>query len=109
MDIIERVARVLAGWHFSRNGEGQAPDGVAVSAFVDQRFADFRDDALALLRTLREPDQRMLAAGQQVAGEQARHVWEAMARAAAGEGEPHQAEMADRAAAGPGAQYNPKY
>ena len=109
MDIVERVARVLAGWHFSRNGDNNAPEGVPVATFVDQHWVDYRNDALAVLRTLREPDQRMLAAGTQVAGEQARQVWEAMARAAVGEGEPHNAAMAERTAAGAGASYQPKY
>ena len=109
MDIIERVARVLAGWHFSRNGDNNAPEGVAVSAFVDEHWADFRDDALAVLRTLREPDQRMLAAGNAVGGGDARRTWEAMARAAVGEGDPHQAEVAAAASEGSGASYTPKY
>ena len=109
MDIIERVARVLAGWHFSRNGDNNAPEGVAVSAFVDGHWTDFRDDALAVLRTLREPDQRMLAAGNAVGGWDARQLWEAMARAAVAEGDPHQAEVAAATSEGSGASYTPKY
>lgn len=50
---IERIARVLAGFAASINA-----DGVQTSAAetVDANWADHRDVAIAILRTLREPD-----------------------------------------------------
>jgi len=71
-DIVERIARVLAGQRLSANAKG---DEEAASGAVDQAWRDYRDDALAVLRTLREPDPTMAAAGDPV-------VWEAMVEAA---------------------------
>ena len=93
MDIIERVARVLAGWHFSRNGDNNVPPGTAASEMVDRHWPDYRDDALAVLRTLREPDERMLAAGAAIGGSTAPQIWEAMVRAAVGEADSGQPQL----------------
>lgn len=71
-DVVERIARVLAGQRISANAEG---DQEAASAAVDLAWRDYRDDAMAVLRTLREPDPAMAAAGDPV-------VWEAMVEAA---------------------------
>lgn len=72
--VVERIARVLAGQHLSINAAGHessaAPD-------VDDAWPDYRSDALAVLRTLREPDETMAAAGDPV-------VWERMIAAALG-------------------------
>jgi hypothetical protein len=72
---LERVARVLAGQRLSANGEGQ---GLSVSREVDATWKQYLDDALAVLRTLREPDAQMAAAGDP-------DMWCAMIRAALGE------------------------
>jgi hypothetical protein len=72
---LERVARVLAGQRLSANGEGQ---GLSVGREVDATWKQYLDDALAVLRTLREPDGPMAAAGDV-------KVWCAMIQAALGE------------------------
>ncbi len=72
---LERVARVLAGQRLSANGEGQ---GLSVGREVDATWKQYLDDALAVLRTLREPDAQMAAAGDP-------RVWCAMVHAALGE------------------------
>jgi hypothetical protein len=71
-DIVERIARVLAGQRLSANAKG---DEAPASGAVDHAWRDYRDDALAVLRTLREPDPAMAAAGDPV-------VWETMVEAA---------------------------
>lgn len=55
MDTIERVARVLAGRHFSRNADGEIEPGEAAADEVDEAWLDFEEDAVAVLKTLREP------------------------------------------------------
>jgi hypothetical protein len=54
MDVIERISRVLAGQYFSRNAAGAAGDDDA-SVLVDQNWVDFQEDAVAVLKTLRQP------------------------------------------------------
>ena len=61
MDMVERIARVLAGQHFSRNAQGAAPPGAAVAEIVDKEWPDYVDDAVAVLKTMREPDAAMRA------------------------------------------------
>jgi hypothetical protein len=85
MTIVERVARVLAGQHFSRNAEGAAPPNVPASDLVDRNWHDYVDDALAVLRTLREPDAQMIAAGEARAAGGVADIWDAMVRTAVGE------------------------
>ena len=72
---IERIARVLAGQRLSANAHGD--EGSAGRA-VDLAWLDHRDDAVAVLKTLREPDVAMAAAGDVA-------VWERMILAALGE------------------------
>jgi hypothetical protein len=72
---LERVARVLAGQRLSVNGEGQ---GQSVGREVDATWTQYLDDALAVMRTLREPDADMAAAGDAA-------TWCAMIQAALGE------------------------
>ena len=72
---VERIARVLAGQRLSANAHGE---GRSVSAEVDAHWQDYADDALAVLRTLREPDEAMAAAGDAA-------IWERMVLAAIGE------------------------
>jgi len=72
---IERVARVLAAEHASANAHG---DQHSASPDVDATWPEYRDQAVAVLKTLREPDAAMAAAGD--AG-----VWEKMVLAAIGD------------------------
>jgi hypothetical protein len=69
---VERIARVLAGQRLSANAKGIEE---AASRQVDSEWRDHRDDAIAVLRTLREPDPAMAAAGDP-------GVWERMVLAA---------------------------
>ena len=71
---IERVARVLAGQRLSVNGRG---DERSASLQVDQIWREHIEDAVAVLKTLREPDHAMAEAGDA-------RVWEAMVLAALG-------------------------
>lgn len=68
----ERIARVLAGQRLSVNAGGT---GESVSAAVDASWPDHLADAAAVLRTLREPDHAMAAAGDPA-------IWERMILAA---------------------------
>ena len=57
---VERVARVLAGHALGRNADG---DMGSAGTAVDDLWPDYTPAALAVLRTLREPSGRMIAAG----------------------------------------------
>lgn len=57
---LERVARVLAGWRASSNAEGHS---ASAGHEVDQTWPDQLESALAVLKSLREPDQAMAAVG----------------------------------------------
>lgn len=59
-DIIERIARVIAGRVASINADGDDP---SAGDRVDETWRNYRGDALSILRTLREPDPAMAAAG----------------------------------------------
>ncbi|HWI85675.1 MAG TPA: hypothetical protein VNT42_05040 [Sphingomonas sp.] len=74
---VERIARVLAGQRLSANAEGNSRS--AANA-VDAAWQNHVDDAVAVLRTLREPDRRMAAAGDPV-------IWEKMILAALPDGQ----------------------
>ncbi len=58
--LVERIARTLAGRAVSINAEGS---DASAGARGDAIWPDYRDDALAILHTLREPDAAMAAAG----------------------------------------------
>ncbi len=78
-NIVERIARVIAGRVASINAEGDDP---SAGDWVDVNWRDFREEALSVLRTLREPDPAMAEAGDLA-------VWQRMIEAAlaeAGEG-----------------------
>ena len=75
---VERIARVLAGQRISANAEG---DTESASRQVDAAWKDHRDDALAVLKTLREPSHAMAAAGDAA-------VWEKMILVAIDEAAP---------------------
>ena len=58
--LVERIARVLAGRALSRNANGSE---ASAAGQVDLSWPDHREDALAVLRELREPDPAMARAG----------------------------------------------
>ncbi len=58
--LAERIARVLAGEAHSSNAEGSDP---SAGEKVDLVWREHLDQALAVLHTMREPDQQMAAAG----------------------------------------------
>ena len=60
MDVVERIARVIAGRVLSVNAEGE---DASASDEVDSTWRDYRADAISILRTLREPDPAMAEAG----------------------------------------------
>lgn len=72
LTLVERIARVLAGRDHSINATGDDP---SAGPTVDETWHEHVDDALAILRTLREPDQVMAAAGDVA-------TWERMVEAA---------------------------
>ncbi|WP_380785520.1 hypothetical protein [Sphingomonas sp. R86521] len=66
--VAERIARVLAGQRISANAGG---DEESAAAHIDSAWPEYLPDAIAVLKTLREPDRAMAAAGDPA-------VWEAM-------------------------------
>ena len=66
--IAERIARVLAGQRISANAEG---DEESAADAVERAWKDHLSDAVAVLHTLRAPDEAMAAAGDPA-------VWERM-------------------------------
>lgn len=78
---IERIARVLAGQHLSANALGSEP---SAAPDVDDAWPDYEADAIAVLKTLREPDAAMAQAGDPA-------IWERMIAAALGQPEPSDA------------------
>jgi len=58
--MIERIARVLAAEHYSANAEGDDP---SAGATVDARWQDYREQAVAVLKSMREADAAMATAG----------------------------------------------
>jgi hypothetical protein len=77
MSAVERIARVIAARMVSVNAEGEEAHA---AARVDATWRDYRDDALSILRTLREPDPAMAAAGDVA-------LWERMIEGALAEAE----------------------
>lgn len=80
LSAVERIARVLAGQRYSANADGYDPSAAEA---VDGAWQDHIGDAMAVLRTLREPDIVMADAGDPA-------VWKSMVEAAIrdAEGEP---------------------
>ena len=72
---VERVARVLAGAALSSNAEGSDP---SAGEKIDLAWREHVNQALAVLHTLREPDEDMAAAGDA-------EVWRRMVEAAIAE------------------------
>lgn len=73
--LIERIARVIAARVASSNAEG---DDSSAGPTVDETWRDHREDALSVIRTLREPDPAMAEAGDV-------EIWERMIEAALAE------------------------
>jgi hypothetical protein len=72
LTLVERIARVLAGRAESTNAEGDDP---SAGPTVDETWHEYLDDALSILRTMREPDANMARHGDP-------EVWERMVEAA---------------------------
>ena len=70
--LVERIARVLAGAAHSSNAEGADP---SAGEKVDQVWREHMNQALAVLHTMREPDEEMGAKGDS-------EVWRKMIEAA---------------------------
>ena len=73
--LVERIARVLAGAALSSNAEGSDP---SAGEKVDLAWREHVNQALAVLHTMREPDEVQAAAGDA-------QVWRNMVEAAIGE------------------------
>jgi hypothetical protein len=73
--LVERIARVIAGRIVSINADGDDP---SAGDKVDEIWRDYREDAISILRTLREPDPAMAEAGDLA-------VWQRMIEAALAE------------------------
>ena len=73
--LVERVARVLAGAALSSNADGSDP---SAGDKVDQVWREHVNQALAVLHTMREPDETMASAGDT-------ETWSKMVEAALGE------------------------
>ena len=58
--LVERIARVLAGAAHSSNAEGSDP---SAAHKIDLVWREHVNQALAVLHTMREPDEAMAAAG----------------------------------------------
>ena len=58
--LVERVARVLAGAAHSSNAEGSDP---SAGEKVDLVWQEHVNEALAVLHTMREPDEKMARSG----------------------------------------------
>ncbi|HEX9933221.1 MAG TPA: hypothetical protein VGB08_10305 [Allosphingosinicella sp.] len=73
--LVERIARVIAGRIVSINADGNDP---SAGDRVDTIWRDYREDAISILKTLREPDPAMAEAGDLA-------VWQQMIEAALAE------------------------
>ena len=72
LTLVERMARVLAARELSINADGDDP---SAGPNVDEEWHRYINDALSILRTMREPDPVMAAAGDP-------DMWERMVEAA---------------------------
>jgi hypothetical protein len=73
--LVERIARVLAGAALSSNAEGSDP---SAADKIDRVWREHMNQALAVLHTIREPDDKMVSAGDAA-------VWRKMVEAAIAE------------------------
>ena len=58
--LVERIARVIAGRRLSANADGPV---ISAALDVDTEWQDDIEDAIAMLKALREPDEAMALAG----------------------------------------------
>ena len=58
--LVERIARVLAGRRLSANADGPV---TSAALDVDNEWRDNIEDAIAVLKALREPDEAMAMVG----------------------------------------------
>ena len=72
LTLVERIARVLAARALSINAQG---DDRSAGPNVDETWHEHNDDALSILRTMREPDPVIAAARDP-------DMWERMVEAA---------------------------
>lgn len=70
--LVERIARVIAGRVLSINADGDDP---SAGDKVDEVWHLYRDDAVSILKTMREPDAAAARAGDPA-------MWEHMIEAA---------------------------
>lgn len=75
LPLVERIARVLAGAAHSSNAEGADP---SAGGTVDRVWREHMNQALAILHTIREPDEHMAALGDAA-------MWRTMVEAAIAE------------------------
>jgi hypothetical protein len=73
--LVERIARVLAGAAHSSNAEGSDP---SAGDKIDKVWPEHVNQALAVLHTMREPDEDMAQAGDP-------DMWRTMVETAIGE------------------------
>jgi hypothetical protein len=73
--LVERIARVIAGRMVSANADGGQ---TSAGPIIDSVWRNYRDDAVSVIRTLREPDPAMAEAGDV-------ETWERMIEAALAE------------------------
>lgn len=59
-NLVERIARVIAGRVVSANADG---DDRSAGDKVDEVWRFYRDDAVSILKTMREPDEAAAGAG----------------------------------------------
>ena len=69
--LVERIARVLCGAEHSANAEGSQN---SAGEYVNKHWPEHRNQALAVLHAIREPDQAATAAGDP-------QVWQKMVEA----------------------------
>lgn len=72
--LVERIARVIAGRVLSSNADGDEP---SAAGQVDEVWHVYRDDAVSILKTMREPDEAAAGAGDPA-------MWERMIEASIG-------------------------
>ena len=73
--LVERIARVLCGAEQSANAEGEER---SAGSYVDSHWRNYQNQAMAVLHTMREPDERMASAGDT-------ETWRRMVEAAIGD------------------------
>jgi hypothetical protein len=60
MELVERISRVIAGYRLSANADGAE---CSAASAVDALWEAHHDEAVAILKTLREPSPTMIEAG----------------------------------------------